>query len=158
MYNLYDVASYIYFRYKKEYAEQIDEMKFHKVMYFSQRESLIQTGNFLFDGTFYGWKFGHVLKEIRSMYMNNDFHILDNRHIDQTDAFIKIMDKVFSAYVPKSSWTLSMISHNETSWKNTRIGIPDNANGDNIVNNDDIRADAERIKFNRMVNAIVRGA
>lgn len=56
-----------------QYGQQIDEMKLHKLMYFAQRESLIQTGAPLFNATFYGWKYGPVLKEIRSAYKDGTF-------------------------------------------------------------------------------------
>ena len=45
-------------------------MKMHKLMYFSQRESLMYNNEPLFDGVFYGWKYGPVLKEVRSAYMS----------------------------------------------------------------------------------------
>lgn len=68
MEDLMSIASYIYNRYKNDYGKRIDEMKLHKLMYFSQRESLIQNNEPLFDGVFYGWKFGPILKEIRIAY------------------------------------------------------------------------------------------
>ena len=43
------VASYIAQRYKKEFGERISEMKLHKLLYFTQRESLIQLGEPLFN-------------------------------------------------------------------------------------------------------------
>lgn len=158
MEKLFNIASYVYFRFQKEYGTQIDEMKFHKVMYFAQRESLIQTDKFLFDGTFYGWKYGPVLKEIRELYIKNDFSELDGLACKVTDSFNCIMDKVFSSYVPKESWTLSMLSHNELSWKNSRIGIPENANGDKPIDNDDIRKDAERMRFRREILNVMKQA
>lgn len=146
MENLLNIANYIYERYKNENNSRIDEMKFHKVMYFAQRESLIQTDKFLFEGIFYGWKYGPVLKEIRSLYINDSFDELAGLKCKITDSFKNIMDYVFKNYVTKDSWTLSMLSHNEISWKNSRIGIQDNENGDNKIKNDDIILDAQRIK------------
>lgn len=146
MENLLNVANYIYERYKDEYNSQIDEMKFHKVMYFAQRESIIQTDELLFEGTFYGWKYGPVLKEIRSLYINDSFDELVGLTCKITEAFKNIMDYVFRNYVPKDSWTLSMLSHNEISWKNSRKGIQENENGDKKIKNKDIVLDAQRIK------------
>lgn len=156
MEKLMNIASYIFFRYQKEYVSRIDEMKFHKVMYFAQRESIIQTDDLLFNGNFYGWKYGPILKEIRAMYKNNSFDCLKGKSCNATESFNKIMDTVFKNYVPKDSWTLSMLSHNELSWKNSRIGIPENANGDVIIKNEDIRKDASRIKFRREILNMVK--
>lgn len=42
MLDVVKVASYISRRYEREYGSPIDEMKLHKLLYFAQRESLIQ--------------------------------------------------------------------------------------------------------------------
>ena len=39
--------------YQERFCENIDEMKTHKLMYFLQRESLIQTDAVLFEEPFY---------------------------------------------------------------------------------------------------------
>lgn len=54
MEKLMDVASYIFNRYYETKGECIDEMKLHKMLYFAQRESLIQHREPLFAETFYG--------------------------------------------------------------------------------------------------------
>ena len=74
MEDLMNVASYIYNIYKSENGTNIDEMKLHKLMYFAQRESLIQDNRPLFDAVFYGWKFGPILKEIRIAYRDSAFY------------------------------------------------------------------------------------
>lgn len=56
MEDIMNVASYICKRYVSEYKASIDEMKLYKLMYFAQRESLIQNREPLFDAVFYGWK------------------------------------------------------------------------------------------------------
>lgn len=38
MEKLLNVAGYIYQRYEKDFGNEIDEMKLHKLLYFSQRE------------------------------------------------------------------------------------------------------------------------
>ena len=73
MKDMMTVAAYIYGRYQREYNEKIDEMKLQKLMYFAQRESLIRTGEPLFEGDFYGWRFGPVLKELRTPYKDESF-------------------------------------------------------------------------------------
>ena len=69
MENTLCVAKVLYDMYYEQKGVQMDEMKMHKLMYFSQRESLMYNNEPLFDGTFYGWKYGPVLKEVRSVYM-----------------------------------------------------------------------------------------
>ena len=52
-----EAASYISDRYLKQFGKRIDEMKLHKLLYFSQRESLIQLRQPLFDTAFSAWKY-----------------------------------------------------------------------------------------------------
>lgn len=144
MYNAIDIASYICNRYMQENGSQIDEMKLHKLLYFSQRESIIQNGEPLFSEQFEAWKYGPVLREIREHYKKDDFdYSYDDRSLKP------IMDKVFSEYSHILSWSLSMISHGEESWKRARKGLQEWENGNNKIAIDDIRIDAERVKMLR---------
>lgn len=141
MYSAVEIASIICSRYQEKYGKRIDEMKLHKLLYFVQRESFIQTGEPLFSEEFEAWKFGPVMTEIRYRYKVDDF---PECHIDGiTD---KIINNVFKIYSKTRSWSLSMMSHEETSWKNARDGVPDGENGNNKMSTDDIKIDAERVK------------
>lgn len=151
MEDLMNVASYISNRYRSEYGAKIDEMKLHKLLYFSQRESLIQNEEPLFEEVFYGWRFGPVLKEIRNAYREDSFY----RSIPQ-DIVLRIkpvMDKVFNEYAAKDSWSLSRLAHGEISWKNSRAGVPDDASSDNPLKIEDIAKDADRIRERRLMLA-----
>lgn len=146
-----DAASYIYYRYRKEYGCVIDEMKLHKLMYFAQREALIQTGVPLFEADFYGWKYGPILKEIRASYKSSSFvPVTDQATLRELDG---VMDPVFEAYAGKDSWSLSRLTHGEISWKNSRKGISEDQNSDNPMKLDDIKLDAQRIKERRSIVA-----
>lgn len=142
-----NIAAHIAQEYFLEYGQQIDEMKLHKLMYFAQRESLIQNGEALFDAAFYGWKYGPVLKEIRSVYKDGSFvSIMPERFTKDCSMLLK---KVLEKYAGKDSWSLNRLTHGEISWKNSRIGIPEKENSDNPLSLEDIIADAERIKARR---------
>lgn len=146
------IAGYIANRFQEQNNQKIDEMKLHKLMYFAQRESYIQMNQPLFDATFYGWKYGPVLKEIRRFYKDGSIHALGSFEFTDNNT-AKILDKVFNSYADKDSWSLSRLTHGELSWKNSRIGIPPNANGDQPMNNEDIQKDAERIRNRRKMLA-----
>lgn len=147
MENVMNIAAHIAYRYFSEYGHQIDEMKLHKLMYFAQRESFIENKEPLFNATFYGWKYGPILKEIRSAYKEGTFFsILPEKFVKDCSV---ILDRVFTEYSEKESWSLSRLTHGELSWKNSRIGIPDEENSDNPMSTDDIKKDAERIKARR---------
>ena len=91
MENMRNVAGYIATRYKKEFKTEIDEMKLHKLMYFAQRESYVMYDEPLFIGTFYGWKFGPILKEVRKLYKEGNLSFTGS--VDER--FKALMDEVF---------------------------------------------------------------
>ena len=147
MKDMMTVAAYIYNRYQREFEEKIDEMKLQKLMYFAQRESLIRTGEPLFEADFYGWRFGPVLKELRTPYKEESFSP------DVTDESLgedkETLDEVFKVYAPKDSWSLSRLSHGEICWRRSRKGVAPSESSDNMIPLDDIRLDAQRIRERR---------
>ena len=147
MKDMMTVAAYIYDRYQREFNEKIDEMKLQKLMYFAQRESLIRTGEPLFEGDFYGWRFGPVLKELRTPYKEEAFAsgVTDA----DMDGEMEVLDEVFKAYAHKDAWSLSRLSHGEICWKRSRKGIAPSESSDNMIPLDDIRLDAQRMKERR---------
>ena len=151
MEKLINVAGYIYQRYEKDFGIVIDEMKLHKLLYFSQRESYIQNNEPLFSGKFEAWKYGHVVPEIRGIYKEKKFFLLINNTLNLTEKTKPVMDYVFINYAPQNSWSLSTLSHNEISWKNARRGVEINANSHNLISEKDIKKDAENIRFRRIM-------
>lgn len=142
-----NIATYITHRYRNEYGTRIDEMKLHKLMYFCQRESLLQLGHPLFNEQFYAWKYGPVLPKIRAAYRLGLLNQPDK--IDISGELKPVFDTVFTQYAHKDSWSLSRISHGEYSWQNARIGLGPIAHCENPIAIEDIRADANRIKLRR---------
>lgn len=150
MENVMHVADYIASRYQRDYGFQIDEMKLHKLMYFTQKESFIQNDEPLFEAVFYGWKYGPVLKEIRAVFMEKGDFPCTNPDLGAFGSgFQAIMDRVFSDYALKPSWSLSRLTHGEISWKRSREGIPDGESGNNPMDIEDIRRDATILKERR---------
>lgn len=141
------VASYICTRYEDENGKAIDEMKLQRLLYLAQRESIIQNGEPLFDRVFYGWRFGPLLKEIHLTFKEHT--LTEAVSSDIVDRMSPILDKVFTQYSHKDSWSLSRLTQGELSWKNSRAGVPDDANMGNPMKLEDIREDALRIKDRR---------
>ena len=139
-------ASYLCGRYEETYGQKIDEMKLHKLMYFAQRESLIRTGEPLFDAEFQGWRFGPVLPALREVYRANDFAPLEELELGEDRA---ALDAVFDEYAETDSWNLSLLSHGEICWKRSRKGIAPHESSSNPIPLEDIRADADRMQKRR---------
>ncbi len=74
MEDVQQIASYISQRYEKEYGRQIDEMKLHKLLYLTQREAIIETGEPLFEDQFEAWKYGPVLYSVHKAFQTDKIH------------------------------------------------------------------------------------
>ena len=146
MHDMKTAASYLCGRYEEAYGQKIDEMKLHKLMYFAQRESLIRTGEPLFDAEFQGWRFGPVLPALREVYKANDFTPLVELELGEDQA---ALDAVFDEYAESDSWNLSLLSHGEICWKRSRKGIAPHESSSNPIPLEDIRADADRMQKRR---------
>lgn len=150
------IASYIVDRYQKEFGSRIDEMKLHKLLYFTQRESIIQTGEPMFPEVFLAWRYGPVMVQIRPLYAQNQLNELPESSFIQTNK--NIFDAVFSKYAVKESWSLSRLSHGEISWKNARKDLLPEQNGTNPLSIEDVKKDAERIKWNKLILQVLSKA
>ena len=116
-----DVAAYIVEKYPVLTGENwLDEMKLHKLLYFTQRESFAIVGRPAFEGTFEGWRYGPVSCDVRAHYIDGDINS-DTNPISEEVKYIA--NNVILEYGSLDSWTLSNISHEEISWKNAREGL-----------------------------------
>ena len=151
------IVNYIGKKYRETYGENIDEMKMHKLLYFAQRESLIEYNRPLFAAEIHGWKYGPVIPDVRKMFSNGVLLLCKSIYEFNNEENIKLLDEVFSRYAAKNSWSLSRLTHGEYSWKQSRIGIAENENSDNEIKVDDIRKDATRVKERRNILRILEG-
>ncbi len=151
MKDIFTVASYIAGRYEREFGQPIDEMKLHKLLYFTQREALIQTDSPIFPQEFQGWRLGPVAPGIRKPYQEGSF----DKTVSDADmeGFLPILDYVFKNYAPKDSWSLSRLSHGEACWKNSRKGIAPSESSSQVIPIEDIRLDANRMRERRALLA-----
>lgn len=141
------VGKALYDMYLSRFGESMDEMKMHKLMYFAQRESLMDTDNLLFDEDFYGWKFGPVLMSVREEYRNATPY---SSVVQAVDDFTRsLLEKVVARYAERSSWSLSRLSHDEVSWKHAREGLNPEDNGNVPLTEKMMRVDAVREKAQR---------
>lgn len=141
------VAKALYDMYYEQKGVHMDEMKMHKLMYFSQRESLMYNNAPLFDGTFYGWKYGPVLREVRSAYMSGA--LLSKKFEKVSEDTVELLKSVLERYGSLSSWKLSSLSHEEFSWRKARQGLEAADDGNTELSLDAMRVDATRELMSR---------
>lgn len=139
-----DVAKYIFDMYKKRSKCIIDEMKLHKLLYLSQRESLAVLNKPMFNECFEGWKYGPVCPAVRSKFSSEDGIVVKTGKISDESAYI--VNNVIEQYGSYESWALSELTHKEVSWLNSRKGLKSGENGDNVISIDDIAEDAKKVR------------
>lgn len=149
MVEILQVATYIYQRYCKGFGGRIDEMKLHKLLYFTQRECLIQKGKPMFEDRFEAWKYGPVMVSIRQHYKNDSFHEFMNK--EQVAQYKSVFDMVFKTYAPQKSWSLSTLTHGEYSWKHAREGYDEQDSCEVEMKTEDIMVDASRVRERRTI-------
>ena len=149
MVDVVSIASYISERYLKEFGERIDEMKLHKLLYLTQRECLIQTGEPMFDATFHAWKYGPVLPEIRQLYKADALKFELPKELEEQ--YKAVFDYVFTKYAHKRSFVLSNITHGDYSWSHAREGYDKYEDSDVPMLLDDIKKDADYFRQRRMM-------
>ena len=117
MTNVLDVAKYISQLYKQLFNEAIDEMKLHKLLYYSQRQCLTEFNKPLFNDNFEAWAYGPVIPIVR----NNLQEIISNKEKINFEEKDLVKDIVLQ-YAPIDSFELSEMTHKETSWQNAHKG------------------------------------
>jgi uncharacterized phage-associated protein len=144
------IATYICGLYRGRYGKRIDEMKLHKLLYFSQRESFVINGESLFSATFKAYKYGPVLVDLRPYYKDGR---LENKFFgdDISEKAKGVISSVFDIYASKDSWSLSSITHGEYSWRTARRGYAPMQACDVDIATADIAVDAKRIKQRRFL-------
>lgn len=154
MENTLAVAKELYCEYYDMFKKNMDEMKMHKLMYFLQRESLIEHNEILFKEDFIGWKFGPVLLSIRHEYKQKGllFSNITDGVSETTKTLIK---SILDRYASLSSWKLSELSHDELSWKSSRKNFKIGENGNQKIDVNKIRIDAIREKFYREIGDVL---
>ena len=136
-----NVAKELYVMYQDRYHCDMDEMKMHKLMYFANRESLIQYNKPLFTTLFKAWKYGPVLDCVRKAYRSSQpFCEIKGSVTEETK---KILSNVMDMYGSLDSWKLSNLSHQELSWKYARNGLVAGENGNKPMKEEYIRVDAK---------------
>lgn len=140
-------AKYLIHRYEEESGCAMDEMKLHKLLYFTQRESFILLGKPMFLDQFEAWKYGPVVRCIRKTHWESEPQSV----LPEDSEYIPVLEDTLRRYASMDSWTLSNISHGETCWqkaKDKEVG-PTPA----TIETSDIEYDAKVIKYRRFMCA-----
>ncbi len=144
MERIIDVAAYLVKKYQElSGGARLDEMKLHKLLYLMQRESFAISGGPAFEGTFEGWKYGPVSREVRSAYCEGEI-VVPTLAISARLQYLA--NNIILEYGALESWKLSELSHRDLSWQRAREGLAPNENGAVPLRLEDIREDAKKVR------------
>lgn len=122
------------------------ELRLHKLMYFVQREALAIDGTPIIDDSFEGWVHGPVIPDLRAFFteggLQEDF---DESEIGEREKYI--VANVLDQYAKYAPWTLREMTHDEISWKNSRVGLDDDERGSKKILIEDIKLDAMNVRI-----------
>ena len=126
MANIFDVAKFIL-----KQQGSMSTMKLQKLCYYSQAWSLVWDGDELFPEEFEAWANGPVCRELynkhQGKYSISEDDIkqewLSNKEL--TDCQKETIEVVLGHYGDKNGQWLSTLTHMESPWKDTRIGVAD---------------------------------
>lgn len=141
------IASYLLSRYKRQFGEDMDEIKLQKLLYFTQREAIIRTGKPMFDAEFRAWKYGPVIIEIHDRYKADDLH--EDISEDSLSRWKECLDYIFTEFASKKSMSLVSLAHGEKSWIRARAGVKKYERSDVPMKLSDIYEDAQYRKQRR---------
>lgn len=144
MERIVDVAQYVFVYYKRVTGDIVDEMKLHKLLYFIQRESFAIKGEPMFPEDFEGWVHGPVSSEVRRCLDHAHGMTCETNPISEENAYI--VRNVVEEYGQYDSWYLRNLSHEELSWKNSRVGLGDKQPGNRLIEKSDIELDARKVR------------
>ena len=144
MIDVIKIASYISQRYEYQYGSRIDEMKLQILLYFMQRECIVQTGIPLFEAIFYAHTLGPYIPGVHAAYISNSLHdVLPSSIIEE---YKTIFDSVFELLSAKKTRSLSNLIHGEDSWKRAMMQGEGTS-----MDIQDIKEDAARFRVRRFL-------
>lgn len=141
--SILNTAAYIIQRYKEITGNDIDELKLHKLLYFTQRDSISVCGEPAFDGVFEGWMYGPVSKDVRRAFRDRTIFSFNTIISDDVEY---VANMVIANYGTIDSWKLSKLTHDETSWIKSRHGLQEGISGHRVIELSDIIEDAKKVR------------
>lgn len=119
MYNVFDVAQYVLYRYM-ELNRSITNLKLQKLLYFIQRQSLQVNQRPMFNEIIEAWQFGPVVPAVYYKYVGAgaseiyEFSLPDVK-FEQED--IDVMEDIINKYIDSNPWVMVDETHNDgTAW------------------------------------------
>ena len=123
------ISKYILSISKPEVGDIISNLKLQKLLYYCQGFHLALYNEPLFPEVIEKWHYGPAVPEIYSLYKKYKGQAIPSNQWKKLSEFIflskdkiDLIGQVYNNYGQFSAWKLVEMTHNETPWKDTKIG------------------------------------
>ena len=125
-------------------------LSLEKILYYCQGFYLAFFGEKMFKDNCQAWVHGPVYPNIYLKYKNFSYNTI----YEETEYYVeeiidedkkKVIDAVINGFKYYGSKYLEYLTHNESPWKDARIGLKDNENSRRVINVDNIKSCFEKI-------------
>lgn len=147
MIDILQAAGYISGRYRKEKGSEIGAEELQRLLYFSQRESYIRSGEPLFADNFEAAANGPVVDAVEEARRAG--RIGEDAAGSVGGSCAAAMDEAFDRYACRSLWTQNMLACSDSAYENARGVREGTGPRRGVIDNEDIRHDAEVLKTRR---------
>ena len=152
---IFRVSEYIIKKLNKVLFSRLQLMK---LLYYVQGFNKSINGVFMFNDDCQAWQYGPVYPNVRDKFSDLEIDSsvyldeIDINKLDLEDDEKAIIDGVLAAFERFKNNELINMTHNETPWKNARVGIPEGSRSENIITKDDIASFFEKVVKDYNIN------
>lgn len=121
--------------------ESMTPKKLQKICYYAYAWYLTLYDKYLLDDEFEAWVHGPVNVEIYHKYrMYGWNNIPKNQNVDLDEDLTEFLEMIYNTFKDYDGDQLESMTHNETPWREARIGLQPEEPSNNIINDNTIKS------------------
>lgn len=126
IYDVKEIAKKILAKARPEYGDEISNLKLQKLLYYMQGFHLACFDAPLFEDDIEAWMYGPVVPSVYELYKENGSNGIacpEGEIIMLSADEEDIFNQVYDAYGQFSAYKLMEMTHNESPWRSTQVGV-----------------------------------
>lgn len=126
IYDVKETAEKIIAKARPEYGDEISNLKLQKLLYYMQGFHLACFDAPLFEEDIEAWMYGPVVPSVYELYKENGSNGIacpEGEIIMLSADEEDIFNQVYDAYGQFSAYKLMEMTHNESPWRSTQVGV-----------------------------------
>jgi len=136
-----EVADF-FLNFAHEHGDLVTNLKLQKLVYYAQAWHLALHGTPLFGDRIQGWVHGPVVSSLYGKFKKHRWDAIPGNQARPTlsQAVQRHLTDVYTVFNPYTAYQLECMTHQETPWQNSRIGLAPDENGDREISHADMKA------------------